>query len=309
MNKADIIKAQKEVLEVYKNKLYYAKYLKNTEEVKEIKAALKSKLIKKAFAVFKTNDLQKIEIFFKNEFAQYPQSLRAIIFENTASFVVDGKSIYENPSINVFYLLKPLDDRDASIAVKELFKAGFNPAYVPHLFPKYVNTRFGAMSTLGDLFKEIEFLAQLSYTAEQNGTKVEVPYISASRYGALFSDFFTVIGKDKASQIDLTEYVNKLKALQSKYPNLQIIKFLQNASLYTPLINENNVLQFAENPETLDALFDNYTFLETMKNVFLSLDSDAKIEYLKKYINHPKFKMIIKPNETIAKMLRIKQSF
>lgn len=305
MNKADIVKAQKQVLEVYETRLRSARIAQNAETVKEIKALLKSKQIEKAFAIFKTNDLQKISDFFTKEFAQYPEELQATIFEYTASYVVDGKSIYDNPSINVFNLLRALDVGDASFGVGELFKSGFRPTYVADLFPTYLKATFNSMSTLDDLFKEIEFLAQLSYTDEQTyGTKEELPYIHDNIYGNLISHFFDKIGKPKANQINLTEYLDRLKAVESKYPNLQKIGFLKQPRLFTPLINEDNVLQFVEIPETFDALFDNSVFLETMKDLFIKLDTDTKIEYLKRYINHPKFKTIRKPSQTIAKMLR-----
>ena len=77
--------------------------------------------IKKAFEVFKSNDIKSIHEYLHNEFQFLDADTQRYIFHNTSDFEVDGESIYSNLQFKLEYLFLTAGVED--LTYKDLAKS------------------------------------------------------------------------------------------------------------------------------------------------------------------------------------------
>ncbi len=289
------------------------------KQLKILNGLIKSKEIVKAFKILSSNNQHRISEYLEHEFSELSDDLQKLIFHNTTNLSVNGRSIYENTSVNVWHMFKDVPAEIGSYfqikSIENLFKNKFMPKAIEDLFPTYAILKASSAeykASPEQIFKDLIQLSQITYTREETGT--EVPYITTNCFKRLVDTFFSqqtwdTFDKSSYTPERLQEFYSQLQSAVSQSPNLQKIGLLNNLSIYHRFLTGekayDNYLELIKHPEIKTEFYE--ITESTGINMFLrALDNFPERERLEKiaeYMADPQYNPTLRCNSLIIDYL------
>ncbi len=277
------------------------------EHLVTLKNLVKNKEIVRAFKILSSNNQHIISEYLEKEFSKFSDKVQKIIFHNTTNLSVDGKSVYENTSVNVWHMFKDpveIDSHTQLTSIENLFKNKFMPKAIEDLFPIYTSLKENNSAYYVrpyQIFKDLIELSQITYKIEGDTSNTEGLYITTNCFKKLINTYFSQQVWDTPDRSSYTterlqEFYSQLEDTVLQSPNLQKCNLLNNISIYHRFLSGenayNNYLELIKHPEIKTQFYE--TTEDTGLNMFLrTLDNFPEKERLEKiaeYISDPQYK-------------------
>lgn len=290
------------------------------EHLKTLNNLVKNKEITKAFKILSSNNQYKISEYLEKEFSELPDDVQKIIFHNTTNLSVNGKSIYENTSVNVWDMYKDLPSELGglpAVSMEKLFKNKFMPRAVPDLFPSYINAK-GAQYAIWPnmLFDDLKKLAEITYVPEDKPDNEEM-YISNNCFKRLIDNYFSkqkwtydMAEEDPYTTGRLKFFYSKLEETVASSPNLQKCGLLQDISIYRSFLTGKyayeNYLELISHPEIKTQFFEgpDNTGVNTFLQMLEHFPEKERLNIISAYVTDPQYQPTRRANNLIVEYIK-----
>lgn len=291
---------------------------KNESEKKEKKENLqrlkiKSKIYSKAYTAIISGKQEKIEEFFAKDFKKLPESAQATILLASSEVLINGKSIYDNPNVNIMGLFRVLEkqvnyeENALRECAKNLITSKALPSlFLPDFFPSY--TSYRRHQSLDEVMEDVIIFAQLTETMSVNDQVHEIPYIPITCYSRLINRYLedrTFTYGDGRVEVyrsykDFQEFYQRLLEVESKSPNLQKLSLSSTLSLYQHFLDGEDAYEVYKKLIKDPKIKAQYYNASTDRNVNISFTKFTKVidryppetqlEMISEYMQEPEFK-------------------